>query len=218
MREHAPSVEVEEDLAPDRPADEGAGRLIGRVRRGECAHHCLLLVRPDLLARDRHGASRRAEPALRLLPRHPASARVEVAGEPIGRAGSQPQHEGENHQPGESAPDCGRRAAPQSHLRTHPQDHICTALARFSAAVSDVFAFDEIKHLLTNVGRMVRNALQGLRGENQTNAPCHEIGVRGPLFKEVTERLSVHRIDLIVQPDDGLCCVDILLLEGPSAS
>ena len=30
-----------------------------------------------------------------------------------------------------------------------------------------------------------------------------------------TKRLRIHHIDLIVQPDDGLCFVDILVLEGP---
>lgn len=43
-------------------------------------------------------------------------------------------------------------------------------LARSGRAVPDVFAFDEIKHPLTDIRGMVGNALQGLRGENQTNA------------------------------------------------
>ena len=92
---------------------------------------------------------------------------------------------------------------------------VCAGLLdRFSGSVPDIFAFDEIEHLLTDVRRMVGNALQRLRGENQTNAPRDDVRVCGPLFKKVTKSLGVHRIDLIVQPNHSPCFVDILVLKG----
>lgn len=77
----------------------------------------------------------------------------------------------------------------------------------------DVLAFDQIKHLLTDIRRMVGNALQGLRGENQPNAPRDDVRVCGRVCQELTKGLGVHRVDLIVQRDHSLRLVDILLLK-----